>query len=369
VFSREVRSPIGGVERTRTTTNELEGYYVDFSGDYSFKLATGTLKLIGLRHFDHEPIDTVQVTEFADGRPDEGVRFLRDSRIGETVVRAEYAWKGGANDWQLSLERAYNSLDQRGSLFVLDPAGAFEPVDYPEGSGEVAETRYEAIATWSRALGSKVSIQIDGGAEYSELARLDGDLPGREFVRPKGNLTLGWRPDGEWDLSLKLSRRVGQISFYDFLAQPNLRQERENSGNPDLVPPQSWEAEIGARKSLGAWGKTSLRLYAHLIEDIIDIIPIGEDGEAVGNLPSAKRFGGEWVSTFQFDRLGLAGAKLDLTAGFERPACAIRCPASSARSAAPATDGSRPASATIFRAATGRGAWTPRTAISRAAST
>src|SRR6478609_4278862 len=122
-FSREVRSPIGGVERTRTTTNELEGYYVDFSGDYSFKLGAGRLKLIGLRHFDHEPIDTTQVTEFADGRPDEGVRFVRDSRIGETVARAEYAWKGGKNDWQVSLERAYNSLDQRGSLFQLNPAG------------------------------------------------------------------------------------------------------------------------------------------------------------------------------------------------------------------------------------------------------
>ncbi len=275
VFSREVRSPIGGVERTRTTTNELEGYYVDFSGDYSFKLGKGTLKLIGLRHFDHEPVDTVQITEFADGRPDEGIRFLRDSRIGETVARAEYAWKGGTNDWQVSLERAYNSLDQRGSLSVLDPSGEFEQVDFPEGSGEVAETRYEGIATWSRALSPKVSLQIDGGAEYSALARLDGDVAPREFVRPKGNVTLGWRPDAQWDLSLKLSRKVGQISFYDFLAQPNLREERENSGNPDLVPPQSWEAEIGARKSLGAWGKTSLRLYAHLIEDIVDIIPSG----------------------------------------------------------------------------------------------
>ena len=102
-------------------------------------------------------------------------------------------------------------------------------------------------------------------------------------------MTLGWRPASGWDRSLKLRRRVGQISFYDFLAQPNLSEERENSGNPDLVPPQSWEAEIEAGKSLGAWGQTRLTLYYHLIEDIVDIIPIGEDGEAVGNLPSATR--------------------------------------------------------------------------------
>ena len=259
----------------------------------------------------------MQVTSFASGAPDEGIRFLRDSRIAETVARAEYAWSGGKNEWQVSLERAYNSLDQRGSLFVLGADGEFEPVDYPEGSGHVVETRYEGIATWNRPLSDKVDLQVDGGAEISELARLDGDIPPRNFFRPKGSITIGWRPNADWDASLKLRRRVGQISFYDFLAQPNLQQDRENSGNPDLVPPQSWEAEAEVGRTLGAWGKTRLKLYAHLIEDIVDIIPIGEDGEAIGNLPKARRFGGEWTSTFQFDPIGFKGAKLDLTVGLE----------------------------------------------------
>ncbi|HEY6817729.1 MAG TPA: TonB-dependent receptor [Croceibacterium sp.] len=317
LYEREVRTPIGGDVRTRTTEQELDGYYYDVNADYAFKVGPGTLKLIGLRHFDHEPIDTVQVTEFASGAPDEGIRFLRDSRIGETVLRGEYGWKGGKNDWQLTFERAYNSLDQRGSLFVLEPSGEFEPVDYPEGSGHVVETRYEGLGTWSRALSAKVDLQVAAGAEISELGRVDGDVPPSTFFRPKGSVTLGWRPDREWDFSLKLRRRVGQISFYDFLAQPNLREERENTGNPDLVPPQSWEAEVEAGKSLGAWGQTRLTVYYHLIEDIVDIIPIGEDGEAVGNLPRANRLGAQWRSTFQFDPIGWKGAKLDLTAGFE----------------------------------------------------
>ena len=318
VFSRDVRRPVGGVEFTRVTEQTLDGYYVDFNADWTFKVGPGQLKLIGLRHFDHEPIDTVQVISFADGSPDEGVRFVRDSRIGETVARAEYGWKGGKNDWQVSLERAYNSLDQRGALFELDAAGDFVEVAFPEGSGEVAETRYEGIVTWSRALNPAVDIQVAAGAEYSELARLDGDLPPRTFVRPKGSVTLGWRPNEVWDVSIKLRRRVGQSSFYDFLEQPNLREERENSANPDLVPPQSWEAELEVGKSLGPWGKTRLNLFGHLVEDIVDIIPIGDDGEAVGNLPSATRFGATWTSTFQFDPIGIKGAKIDLTAGFER---------------------------------------------------
>lgn len=316
-YDREVRTPVDGGGFTRLTEQELDGYYYDINGDYAFALGPGRLKLIGLRHFDHEPVDIVQVDSFVDGSPDQGIRFLRDSRIAETVLRGEYGWKTGSNDWQIALERAYNSLDQRGSLFSLGTDGDFEPVDYPEGSGHVVETRYEGIVTFSRPLGDKVDLQIAAGAEVSELARVDGDVPPRHFFRPKGSVTIGWQPSGGWDVSLKLRRRVGQISFYDFLSQPNLQQERENTGNPDLVPPQSWEIETEVGKQLGPWGKTRLKLYAHRIEDIVDIIPIGEDDEAVGNLPSARRYGAEWTSTFQFDPIGLKGAKLDLTAGID----------------------------------------------------
>jgi hypothetical protein len=315
---RDRRDRLDGDNRSRTTDADLDGYYVDFNGDYEFGLGPGRLKLIGLRHFDHEPVITTQITRFDSGAPDQGVRFTRDSRIGETVGRAEYGWKSGRNDWQLSLERAYNSLDQRGALAVLSPSGRFEDVPFPEGSGKVVETRYEGIGTFSRALAPTVDLQVAAGGEISKLDRVDGDVPPRKFFRPKGSVTLGWRASKQWDASFKLRRRVGQISFYDFLAQPNLQQDRANSGNPDLVPPQSWEVETEVGRTLGAWGKTRFKLYAHRIDDIIDIIPIGEDGEAVGNLPRATRLGAENTTTLQFDPIGWKGAKVDFTVGFER---------------------------------------------------
>jgi hypothetical protein len=321
-YDRDIRTPVSGPVLSRLTTQTNSGFYYDVNGDYAFALGPGRLKLIGVRHFDHEPIDVIQRDAFSDGSPDQGQRFFRNSHIQETVLRGEYSAKAGSNDFQFSLERAFNALNQHGSLFNLDSGGVFQPVDFPEGSGHVVETRYEGIATWSRPLGSKLHLQVDGGAEISTLARVDGDVPARHFVRPKGSITLGWQPDAQWDLSLKLRRRVGQISFYDFLAQPNLQQERENSSNPDLVPPQSWEIEGEADKALGPWGKTSLRAYAHFIEDIVDIIPVinkdGSEGEAVGNLPHAKVFGFEWKSTFQFDPVGWKGAKVDLAVQMER---------------------------------------------------
>ncbi|MEO7505538.1 MAG: TonB-dependent receptor [Sphingomicrobium sp.] len=310
-LERRVRTD--GDDRTRLTRQIQNGYMVDFNGDYEFALGPGRLKLIGLRHFEHEPTVTTQTTTFDSGADAQGIRFTRDARIGETIGRAEYGFRSGKNDWQLTLERADNKLAQRGRLFALSPSGTFNEMPFPEGSGTVAETRYEATGTLSRALSSKLDLQLVVGAEVSKLDRVDGDLPPRKFFRPKGSLTLGWRPAKGWDASFKLRRRVGQISFYDFLAQPNLQQDRENSGNPDLVPPQSWEAELEAGRDLGAWGKTRLKVYGHRIDDIIDIIPIGDDGEAVGNLPRATRFGLVSTSTIQFDPIGWRGAKLDLT--------------------------------------------------------
>lgn len=316
-FDGDIRVRADGNDRSRSTVTKLNGLYYDISGDYDFRLGPGRLKLIGLRHLDHEPVVTTQITDYDSGVPSDGIRFGRNSLIGETVGRAEYSWKTGKSAWQISFERAFNSLDQRGSLFQLSPAGSFDKVPFPGGSGKVEEVRYEGTATFSRPLGPKLDVQLVLGAEQSTLDRVDGNLPPRKFFRPKGSISLGWRPSAGWDASLKLRRRVGQISFYDFLSQPNLQQDRQNAGNPDLVPPQSWELEGEVGRELGKWGKTRLRGYAHRIDDIVDIIPIGPNDEGVGNLPRATRYGVESTSTFQFDPIGWRGAKLDATLGFE----------------------------------------------------
>jgi hypothetical protein len=319
VHIRDRRDLVTGVDRGRTTVQSLDGWYYDVNADYEFALGPGRLKLIGLRHFDHEPVITTQVTSFDDGSDPDGVRFSRDSHIQETIGRGEYHWKTGKNDWQFSFERAFNALDQKGGLFILNPdTDTFDEVAFPEGTGRVTEVRYEGIATFSRPLSSKLDLQLAGGGEISHLDRTDDDAPARKFFRPKGSLTLGWRPVDKWDASLKLRRRVGQISFYDFLAQPKLTQDRENAGNPDLVPPQSWEIEGEVGHELGPWGKTRVRTWYHWVDDIVDVIPLADHTEGIGNLPHATRVGLESTSTINFDPIGWKGAKIDAQIGFEK---------------------------------------------------
>ena len=311
-------SILTGEDSARRITIDLDGYFADINGDYEFAAGPGRLKLIGLRHWEHAPEVDTSIMRFANGDPDTGERFSRDVHLGETIGRGEYHWKSGDNDWQLTLERAFNSLDQKGGLFELNPEGEFEEVPFPEGSGKVTEVRYESIATLSRPLASNLDLQVAAGGELSWLDLVGDEEPARKFFRPKGEFNLAWHPSKSWDMSLKLRRRVGQISFYDFISQQRLESEREDTGNPNLVPPQSWEVETEFAHDLGKWGKTRLNLHYYRVEDIIDVIPIGEDGQGIGNLPLANRFGFESTSTLLFDPIGWKGAKLDLTVGAER---------------------------------------------------
>jgi len=312
------RVEANGERRSRTDVETLAGYKGSINGDYEFAFGPGRLKLIGLRDWEHQPRVTTDILHFvSSGAPSEGKRFSRDTHSGETVARGEYDWRTGSNDWQVSFERAYNSLDQKGQLFELDPEGNFQEVPLPGGTGNVREIRYEAVATFSRPLSSTVDLQVAAGAEVSNLDRTTDQEPARKFFRPKGSIVLGWHPDKSWDISLKLRRRVGQISFADFLAQPNLSSGRENAGNPQLVPPQSWEVETDFTHDLGRWGKTSLQLHYYSVSDIVDFIPIGEDGQGVGNLPHADRLGFQSTSTINFDPMGWVGAKLDATLAAE----------------------------------------------------
>jgi TonB-dependent receptor-like protein len=307
-----------GETRVRTDVQQLSGYEGDINGDYEFAFGPGRLKLIGLRHWDHEPLVVTDILRFtSSGADSDGSRFSRDSHIGETVARGEYSWVTGKNNWQFSFERAFNSLDQHGRFFTLQPDDTFQEIEFPQGSGKVVETRYEGVTTLSRPITSNVDLQVAVGAEVSYLDRTTDEEAARKFFRPKGSIVIGWHPDKTWDISLKLRRRVGQISFYDFLAQPDLSDNRDNAGNPQLVPPQSWEIETDFAHDLGRWGKTSLNLHYYAVEDIVDFIPINENEQGVGNLPHAARAGFESTSTILLDPIGFTGAKVDINFGAE----------------------------------------------------
>lgn len=298
-------------DRERDVETSERGYEYEFGGDYEFGLGPGRLKLIGLERFETSPFEQAVVTRPLGGGTATGSRFERDSDERERIARAEYRLKRGGTDWQVSGEAAFNSLDTVAALSLLDADGRYVAVALPGATATVEELRYELIGSMGRALREGLNLQLSAGGEYSQLQQAGGGGLTRSFRRPKGSLSLAWVASPTLDVNARLQRRVGQLNFFDFLASVNLNDERESAGNPDLVPPQSWEFEVETTRRLGAHGTTSLRLYAHRIDDIVDTIPIGATGESPGNIDRATRHGLEWKGTFTLDPLGWRGARLD----------------------------------------------------------
>jgi hypothetical protein len=315
---RGERTGPGLADRVRRVTFRDRGYEYEVGGDYEFALGPGRLKLIGLNQFEHSPNAQTVVTSFADNRDDIGSRFARVGDEKERIARAEYRLKSGAADWQISGEAAFNSLDNVSELFLLRPGGGFEAVPLPGSSAQVKEDRYEVMASYGRPLSPKLSIQLAAGGEYSHLRQSGERGLSRTFWRPKGLFSAAWKPIPRLDVNVRLQRRVGQLNFFDFLASVNLNEDRQNAGNPEIVPQQSWELDVETIRNLGPYGTTSVRLYGRLIEDIVDIIPIGLAGESPGNIDRATVYGFEWKSTINFDPMGWRGAKFDLTAQAQR---------------------------------------------------
>lgn len=305
------REGVGLPNRLRTVETDQDRSSSEISGDYEFELGAGRLKLIGLHSVQHNPSDTLLVTNFADGAASTGNRFLRVGNEAETVGRAEYRWRSEQSDWQLSAEGAFNSLDNASNLFVLLPDSTFTEIPLIGGTGEVTEDRYEGAITWSRTPNPQLALQASLGGEYSKLSQTGPAGQTRQFLRPKGFVAAAWKATPRLDINARLERRVGQLNFGDFLASANLGRDSADAANPNLVPPQSWDGEVQATRIFGDWATSSARIYSRLISDIIDQIPIGLTQESAGNIDRASVYGIEWNSTGQLERIGWAGAKVD----------------------------------------------------------
>lgn len=305
------RTPVDGqAETIRYLDSDERRWVSELSADYEFDLRSGRLKLIAYQRFEHSPeTNQTVVRSIADAELRRRV-FSRDSDEGESIVRGEYRWKSKRNhDWQFALETVYNFVDTQSQLLESEDGAALVPVELDNSSSKIEERRTEAMLTHTRNWGD-LSVQLSLGGEISRLEQSGQAGLSREFSRPKGFLSIS-RPIGDTaSMALKLSRKVGQLDFFDFNASVNVDNQNSSGGNPELVPPQTWELELRFEQQYGEFGNATLRLWYEDIDDIVDFIPLQLGGEAVGNLDSAQRYGAQWLSTSYLDGIGFAGAQL-----------------------------------------------------------
>lgn len=317
-FDFTLREDSDRVDLVRDFRNTEREHNYELSGDYEFALLGGRLKLIGLHRFEHSPLRSQVVFDYDDVRSSDGSRFVQKADETEWIARAEYGWKAGSADWQLSGEVAFNRLDVDAEFARLDPSGDFVTVPLANASATVKESRGEVALSYARPLGTTLSLQSSIGAEYSQLRQTGPAGLTRTFWRPKGFVSLSWKASDRLDLRARVERKVGQLNFFDFVASTDISAGNSDAGNPNLVPEQSWDFEVGATRKLGAFGTATAKAYARLVSDIVDVVPIGDSGESPGNVDKATVWGIEWNSTFNFDAFGWSGARLDLDLAYRK---------------------------------------------------
>ena len=314
-FSRkepETAIDSAGVTRTREALVEEDGPEYELGGDIQFPFGPGSLKLILLERFERDNYSSSVIDRLSDDSPPRGFRFEQTNGAGERIGRLEYDWKLWGADWQLSGEAAFNRLDRRSRLFELAPGGEFVQLAFPQGNGGVTEDRYDASLSISRSLSSNLSVQVIGAMEFSTIEQTGFAANSRSFKRPKGSFAATWKPRDDFDISVTLAKRVSQLSFGDFLASVSLNNDNQNGGNNELVPYQSYNVEIEANKTFGAWGSLKLEARKAWFEDFIDWFPLPGGGEARGNIGDADRLHLEANATINLDPLGFRGARVDL---------------------------------------------------------
>ena len=314
-FSRkepETAIDSAGVTRTREALVEEDGPEYELGGDIQFPFGPGSLKLILLERFERDNYSSTVIDRLSDDSPPRGFRFQQTNGAGERIGRLEYDWKLWGADWQLSGEAAFNRLDRRSRLFELAPGGEFVQLAFPQGNGGVTEDRYDASLSISRSLSSTLSVQVIGAMEFSTIEQTGFAANSRSFKRPKGSFAATWKPRDDFDISITLAKRVSQLSFGDFLASVSLNNDNQNGGNNELVPYQSYNVEIEANKTFGAWGSLKLEARKAWFEDFIDWFPLPGGGEARGNIGDADRLHLQANATINLDPLGFRGARVDL---------------------------------------------------------
>ncbi|WP_422356963.1 TonB-dependent receptor plug domain-containing protein [Qipengyuania flava] len=314
-FSRkepETAIDSAGVTRTREALVEEDGPEYELGGDIQFPFGPGSLKLILLERFERDNYSSTVIDRLSDDSPPRGFRFEQTNGAGERIGRLEYDWKLWGADWQLSGEAAFNRLDRRSRLFELAPGGEFVQLAFPQGNGGVTEDRYDASLSISRSLSSTLSVQVIGAMEFSTIEQTGFAANSRSFKRPKGSFAATWKPRDDFDISVTLAKRVSQLSFGDFLASVSLNNDNQNGGNNELVPYQSYNVEIEANKTFGAWGSLKLEARKAWFEDFIDWFPLPGGGEARGNIGDADRLHLQANATINLDPLGFRGARVDL---------------------------------------------------------
>lgn len=248
---------------------------------------------------------------------DPAARLLSASRADqgtdkeEFIARLELDWtRWSGHHLEGNFEGALNWLGNRVALFQ-DNGQGLQRVRLPGANTEVKEVRWEAEVADSWQIGA-LALETALATELSTITQSGDAERERSFSFLKPRVLLTYAPARTRQFRMRLQREVAQLDFNDFASSTNFADNQFALGNPELGPDNTWVAALSFEQRFGEIGVWGLTAFHHWIEDVQDIVPLGGILEVPGNIGNGRRWGVETNLTFPLERLGIAGARIDL---------------------------------------------------------
>jgi outer membrane receptor for ferrienterochelin and colicin len=237
-------------------------------------------------------------------------RFTSSGESSEQVVRLAAGRAFGAHQLEFGGEFARNQLEIS-NRFATGDGTAFTVVIDPRAINDttVAEDRWEAFISDSWTISDSLTADLTLTGEWSTISQTGDARRERSFFYLKPRLSASWKPADGWTVRGRVERQLGQLDFGAFAFSTEVGDGRDRVGNTNLRPDQTIVSELGLERRWGQRGTASLTLVNEDITDAFATVPVDSngdgtiDGEALGNLPSARRWGFQLAATLPLEAL------------------------------------------------------------------
>ena len=241
---------------------------------------------------------------------------LSDDLSTESIIRSSYSWPlTAAQNLELGIEGAKNTLEKEVRLFAVLPDGSLDPIDVFNSDSDVQENRYEVFSTHFWQLREDIALESALNFEYSKIEQSGVDVDNaRSFTYIKPRFDLRWDLSDSTQLRGSLERTISQLNFGDFVASFDNEDDQVDAGNPDLEPEKAWQWKFTVERRLADdAGVLEAQVFYNDIADHIDKVAATDIISAPGNIGDATHYGVTLKGSWRLAPIGLEGAVIDLT--------------------------------------------------------
>ena len=251
--------PVDLVDQSSDSENDQH----DFSAEYRRQLGeTGSI-LVALVDAQSEDQSSSSLTESGIVRSS-----LNDRENGETAARVLITQTPTENlTVRTTATTAFNYFE---GDFQLFENGVELPIAGSDSRVEEDRHSVEGAVDWNFTE-QWLFVGAAGLESYDIETR---DASSGVQTDPKGQVSITYRPRERTTITLESQRRIGQLSFSQFLASSNLSSEILTAGATELEPVRRWNHSLSYDRRFGDRGVLRLSLSREKIDNPIRTVAL-----------------------------------------------------------------------------------------------